>query len=371
MREWRAGGFFAAASLAAGLLNYFFQVIASRQLDAAAFSALNAWFAELSIFLLLSGILNYGSLFSPVPRARARAVIVALNLAALGLFALWWRLEGPLSLARAVVLLLTAYIGAWLAGQVQIRLALGLVAVAGLLTGATKLAATWWPVGTPATLDRYGLALFVCGLPTIWLYSAYLWRAPDAEPRAGKPVWLPVVLLSAATAIVPQFDLVLMHNTQAAEAFERFARASLFYRAIYYMIAILAQWLLPRQVRGQESIWRVGWAPLAAFTLAASLGLTAVSPLVSVHLLHWESAPGAALIFLSCLHMSTLAMLFLGVQRACAEGDARRAGEIVGALGLVAGLQLILRLDMTSYLTAAILIEGAMIVRAWRGRKHV
>ncbi len=59
------GGIYMAANIAAGLLNYLFQVVASRQLSAADFSQMSSWVAHVSVFFILAGVLQYSSNFLP------------------------------------------------------------------------------------------------------------------------------------------------------------------------------------------------------------------------------------------------------------------------------------------------------------------
>src|SRR4051812_16675927 len=76
----RSATLFLLANVAAGVLNYSFQLIASRQLSANDFSELNGWFAELALFFMFGGILQYASNFFPASDKTLKRTIVAFNL---------------------------------------------------------------------------------------------------------------------------------------------------------------------------------------------------------------------------------------------------------------------------------------------------
>lgn len=128
----RSGSLFVAFNIGAGVLHYFFQVLASQRLTAAEFAGLNAWFANLALFFLIGGVLQYAANFFPTPRRHLRMAIVAINVVCLSLTLLWpYSPEGQ-TLLRAVIVLVSSSLFGWLLGQVQIRMLFNSLTIANL-----------------------------------------------------------------------------------------------------------------------------------------------------------------------------------------------------------------------------------------------
>lgn len=360
--EIRSGTFFLLANIGAGVLNYLFQVVAARQLTAQDFSQLNGWFADLSLFFMVGGILQYASNFRPTPRSQLRYILGMANGLTLVAIWLWLTQPGVLTFDRALLVLVTSTFFGWLMGQVQIRMQFVVISIANILVAGTKLGITGLPIGEPQDLMRYALGFFICYLPALWLISIYLWSAPEAERAEGNPSWTAPIMLSVATAVTPQFDLVLMNHTQDSLAFADFAHASLYYKAIYFLIFILAQWLLPRQIKKQVGHTLSDLPRLVAVAIVTSMALAVASPYISQWIMKWQYSPSQILVFLSCLHMSALAMLFLRIQEACAQKQVKTAAVILGVMGLEAALQLVLKLEMNQYLVTVIILQAGLLI---------
>ena len=349
------------ASLFSGGCNYFFQVVAARQLSAADFANFNGWFADLAVFFMFGGVLQYAANFRPAHSGAIRATLLTANIFIACATVYWFITPGILTLDRALIILCAATLMGWLMGQVQIRLQFTIISLINIIAAGGKLAMTALPYGLPNELYRYALAMFITYLPSLWLMTAYLWWAPETQATSSAR-WAAAVFLSIATAIMPQFDLALMHHTQSVAAFSDFARASLFYKAIYFLIFILAQWLLPRQLK-EKSTPGLGGAPAVfAVGLILSFALAMLSPLISVWLLHWSEAPAPTLVFLSCLHTTLLALIFLRIQEACARDQLKTAGIMLMALGLEATTQWVLQLPVLAYLECIIGAQIALLL---------
>lgn len=362
--ELKQGGFFVAGSLLAGLLNYLFQVLAARQLSPDQFAALNGWFADAAVLFLLGGLLQYAANFAPAPRARLRLAVIGFNIASLLL--LWrWSAQSGLTFERGLLLVMGSCFLGWLTGQAQIRLAFGVMAVSGVLFALTKVAAAAWPGLSSAPIEVFALGLYAAYLPAIWFLSIYLWKASD--PRTpGQPSWAAPFVLSTAAAVIPQFDMVLMNHTQDASVFQDFAHASLFYKGIYFVVFIVAQWLLPKQIHSKTRTPLKSVAVIALGALVASAGLTAVSPFVSQWVLRWPHRPELDLVFWSCLHMSLLTLLFLWIQETCARRRPIWAALPLVILAAEAVLQLIFRLPAREYLIVLTCLQTFVLIQAYR-----
>jgi hypothetical protein len=367
------GAFFIGANIAAGLLHYLYQVVAARRLSAADFADLNAWYAALALFFAVAGFLQYTANFAPAKRRWLRAAVLAANLlAAVGLWR-WFESAPALGFEHAVWIVLLAAVSGWLLGQAQIRLAFTVMAIASLVIGATKLATALWPAHG---LTWFALAPFAGYIPALWWLSVHLWRADDttARPRArARTWWTAPLILSTASAVFPQLDLVLMSHTQTAAVFTEFAQASLFYKAIYFLVALLAQWLLPQQIHGlaDRPIRKTGatLAVAVVAAVAASAVLAAIAAPVAHFVLGWAEAPRAGLVFVSCLNMSLLTLLFLFIQEACARSRTRIAALTLAVIGAEAAVQLLLNLEAFSYYALVLAVQTLWLVALARRRR--
>jgi hypothetical protein len=367
------GGFFIGANIAAGLLHYLYQVVAARRLNTADFADLNAWYAALALFFTVAGFLQYAANFAPAKRRPLRAAIVGANLlAAMGLWH-WFQSAPALGFEHAVWIVLLAAVSGWMLGQAQIRMAFTVMAITSLVIGATKLATALWPA---SGLTAFALAPFIAYVPALWWLSVHLWRAPDTAARPyARTWWEAPLILSTASAVFPQLDLVLMSHTQSAAVFAEFAQASLFYKAIYFLVALLAQWLLPQQIHDRVVVGRpvrnagATLAVAAAVTVAVSALLAAISAPVAHLVLGWTEAPRAGLIFMSCLNMSLLTFLFLFIQDDCARARTRLAALTLAVIGTEAAVQLLLNLEVFSYYALVLAVQTLWLVALARRRR--
>lgn len=365
-KELKSASIFFIAGISAGVFNYLFQVVAGRNLSAENFAALNGWFANLSMLFFVGGILQYASNFWPASKALLRFSIILANV--LSVLAVWYWLSHPgvLTPDRAVMILVLSTLFGWLSGQVQIRMAFGVLSVTGILIALVKFGLVFMPIATPADLDRYALALFISYLPALWIITVYLWSAPAAPTSASKPKLAAPVILSAATAVIPQFDIVLMSHTVSAPQFQEFVRASLFFRALYFLIFILAQWLLPRQIQNSKSNILIHFPKIAAASALISCLLTIISPVISQYLLGWQESPDRFIIFMACLELSFLALFLLKIQELCAQGKIRAAAILMAVLAAEALGQWLFKFDVKVYLSAVTAVQGAVLIVLWR-----
>src|SRR5262249_14884124 len=124
-----SGAIFLASGVLAGALNYLFQVVTKRHLSDAEFSQITGWFADLSLLFMLCGVLQDAANFRPANTRALRASLVVINLYFLVATAMWLFLPGVLTLDRAAIAVAAVCMFGWLLGQVQIRLAFGVIAL--------------------------------------------------------------------------------------------------------------------------------------------------------------------------------------------------------------------------------------------------
>jgi hypothetical protein len=356
---------FVALNFIAGFLHYLFLVLASRQLPAGEFSDLSAWLAYLSFAFLGAAVLQYLSCFVPLSRKHAKLFVAAglIFAAAVGLLPAAFRFDH--AMIGALGGLMACAFGIFL-GQAQARLLFMALSAGNLAVGFFKLLfALILPF---AEAESYFWAVPLSYAPAIVLLSVVLFRhahePPKAEGAGLKSAILSTVVLGAASALFPQFELMLMRATQMPEAFNAFARLSLFYKAIFFVFLIFSQWLLPHQLRDPKRAGKALSDPrlYAGAVLLAAAGAL-LGPYVATLVLGWGAAPSRARILLSCWNMGLLTWIFLLLQDLSARRRNKAALLLLSAVFLIAPLQLAGAFAIESYYAAAILWNSILI---WR-----
>lgn len=355
-----SGLIFLASGLAAGVLNYLFQVIAKRHLADVTFSELTGWFSDLSVLFLLGGLLQNWANFKPASQTWVRRVVIVTNVLGVAALWLWFALPGELTTPRALLVVLCSILTAWISGQVQIRLAFGVLSAIGFLMAIVKLSFTQLPFGADNAVDRYALGLFIPFIVGLWISSIYLWRSPTPKVQPRANTWAAATILSITVAVVPIFDLVILYHSVSVQVYALFATASLFFRAIYFLVSILAQWMLPRQIRN-ESHGTLGMGLLFTGTVLLSVTLSVLSPYISTYILN-ANPPGMMLVFMSCLHTSLLALLYLQIQSCTAGGRLKAAGWTLVVLGAEAAIQLGFQFEILSYLAFVSFCQSGLMI---------
>jgi hypothetical protein len=323
---------FTAASFAAGLFNYLYQVLAARALTAAEFAEFSRWLAHVSAIMMVGGWFQFWSLFNPVSKQTLRRVLVGFAVLSLPLSLLWLQGDQVLGFERSLSLVLLSLATGWLSGQVHIRMWFGVLAVAGLLVAVTKVASTQFTFFAGQPMDPFVWALLLSPIPQIFVLAIWLWRAGEmVQAQSPRKLglsdrWISPMVLSAATALAPQFDLILLSHTLAETVFQGYSRASIYSRGLYFSLFILAQWLLPKMLRGHHT--RVPMFYLMGGGLALALGLTVISPWMGKYLLGWSEQVPMHLVFWSCMSTLVMATSYLTIQSACAAGPFWRVGGI-------------------------------------------
>jgi hypothetical protein len=235
--------------------------------------------------------------------------------------------------------ILSATVNGWLLGQAQNRLLFYTLSTATLLVALCKLAVVWPSFWRPSSADLFYVAIAISYAPSILFLAARLGLSRGV-PSPSAPVGglagalgVPLLLASAAAAF-PQLDLIVVKATQDAGTFQDFARASLFYKGLYFLFVILLQWMLPYQVRSRSSsVPRLDRRMLVAVGVASSALIAFVAPNVASLVMRWPDAPPRTMIFLSCCNVCLLSWILLLVQEACARDHSRQALALLGSVG--------------------------------------
>lgn len=360
---------FVVINVLAGLAHYLFQVVAAKKLDASSFSSFSAWLAYLAVAFTLSSVLHYLSCFIPLPRAKLKLLLAVAAVPAV-IVCLLPLLEGLDLLVLGACAAVMACLFGFLSGQAQARLHFTAMASAGALAGLAKLSVVLLPIAGVLSVGHFAWAIVCSYVPGLLLLTFVLMRSAHSlsstpPSRTFHIALVSTLLLSSANAFFPQFELLMMKETQTTMVFEQFARLSLFYKAIFFGFMIIGQWLLPFQLRGEG---RPTKALADARMLLMAMGLAGaaalVGPSLSQVLLGWQKPPSALNIFLSCLNMSCLTWLFLLLQGLCAKQNLKGAAMIWLGVFVVVPAQLTLELSVTHYYYLAIVLNLLLIAMA-------
>lgn len=370
----RAGAVFVASSFAGSALHYLFQVVAARSLDKTAFANLSFWLANVSLGFVLASLTQYAGNFRPASDMRLRSIAPLLGavVTILSLAVAVRRGWSPVTIGAVAIV--SSAINGWLMGQAQHRLLFYTLSTATLLIAVVKVGLAVISIGSISGVDRFYLAIALSYLASTVFLAARLavlhggeWsgRSAGAASSVGA-----AIILALAAGVLPQLDLIAVSATQPAGIFQDFARVSLFYKALYFGLLIVAQWMLPYQIRGRSpALARLDGAMLFAAGPIAAAIVALSTPLVASLVMHWPDTPPRLMVFLSCWNMCMLSWVFLLVQEACAHGRLNRAATLLTALAAVYAVVWATAPPLTVYFIVTITAASACIaVHLRRGR---
>ncbi len=338
---------------------------------AAEFATFSVWLARISVFCMFGGLLQYAGNFFPTSKVQAERSLLVSVVATFIFSVAWLVMPADSYVLQGTLIVLSAGFYGWILGQIQQRLLFVLMGILSLSMAVAKLTFIFTPGTFVNAIDRFSYAVLICyfsSLFIVYLFSRKREFEVQSSPTGlvehnSLTLWMAPVILSMAGAIIPQMDILVLEKWQSAEVFQDFVRASLFYKGIYFLMFIFAQWMLPQQVSKSSSAAQKGILTykFGVIAVLGTMAVTLVSPLVLEYILKWDSFPPTEMIFYSCLSMSLLTWIFLLIQESCGRGVLKAAGgALVGILTLL-GLQLILKLEVAQYFQLAIVCYSVMI----------
>lgn len=354
--------YFVIANILAGVFNYLFQVIVAHRLSSVAYGQLMSWIAYVSIGMTLGLMAQMSSNFFPSRHLKPASLIVAV----LTVIGLGFSFTSP-----SLVLLGSLAIGysvgfGWLNGQYQARHVFTTMGTAALLSSFTKLLALF--------SGRNDEMIYYLGFTIGSAYGALFlalmcFRLSKTTDVVVKGTFREnasaAVLLSFATMLIPQFDLIVINNTQSAEVIGEFARVGLIYRAVFFLVLIFAQLLLPKQIQTRD--YNVTTKRHLFMALIAILPLAmvaaAIGPWVLNMLLGFDISHLRIWIFLSCVHVCLLTLIFLFIQKHTAMRENRVALKFFAVMAAVFAIGYFTKLPIDRYLTIAIIFHAAIVIQ--------
>lgn len=357
--------YFVLTSLAGGILHYLFQIIAAKRLEPVAYGELMSWSAYVSIGMALGLLAQTSANFFPTYQSKKESLV--LGLITLVCLSASFMTDNLISLAILGIIFSIVY--GWINGQYQARQIFATMGTGVVLVGLTKLASLF--------TGREDLGIYYLGFIIGSAYGALYLLLLSFRLREHKAVLkthgtlkenaLSSILLSLATMLIPQFDLIVSHMTQTPEITGTFARVGLIYRAVFFFILIFAQLILPSQIQNQVREYSPKEKMNLFVALIASLPLAlvvaAISPLAIKLVLDFDLSPHRDWIFLTSVHVCLLTLVFLIIQRHAALRDNKTILKFFGVLCGVLAMSFVLKLSMTYYLTLAIIIHTTLIVQ--------
>lgn len=338
---------------------------------ASEFATFSVWLAQVAVLSMVGGLLQYAGNFFPSTKNQAEKSILLSALMTLSFSVFWLFLPSSLTLQGAFAVVSAGFFG-WVLGQVQQRLLFLLMGIMNLSMASAKLLFIFLPGTFGAVTEKYAYAITAGYF--IALFGTYLLtRIPKFELQ-GSPqgvqdatawsLWMAPLVLSITGALIPQMDIIVLQKWQPEEIFRDFVRASLFYKGIYFLMFIFAQWMLPQQISKVGSKTQKGILTYH-FAIAALLGSLAVmfaAPWVEQTILKWDSMPSSAVIFWSCFSISLLTWIFLLIQESCAQKDMKLAALALFAIIGNLIFQMILKLEVVPYFQLSVCIYVVLLV---------
>lgn len=356
----------------AGLLHYFFQLLAARKLSVEEFGGFSGWLAWVYLGLSLGSVAQYGANFFPVQKRGLKISILLSVSTGLVVTALFFSSKTLSYFEIGFMTLFLAPFSTWLLGQAQRRLLLMTFAFGSLFIAAAKLGIPYFWNSQPAE------DIFYWSLP-LSSFCGILFLVPFLVKDLSSPVQgvgtdlsyiktriAGAVLLSFSAVFIPNIDLVYVDTLKDMEILAPFAQVSLFYKAVFFVILILAQWLLPHQLQqgpgGAPSPRRMKFfVRVCALGLMFSLCSSAVASEFYRIVLGKPFLAPILWVFLSCFNVSLLTGIFLEVQSQVARLKVVDASltfltQVVSVL-----ICMYLKLDLVTYLQVQLAVNSILL----------
>lgn len=372
-----------AASIAAGVLNYSFQVHAATVLDEAAFGLLSAWLARVGVVGAIATVVQFLSLDFALEDRRFRGLLRLVGGLACAVLAAHLLFGNSFSKTLLGVSTVTSGVVLYaVVGQLQARLRLGLVAGSLFVVTALRFALpfVWSDAARAQGFYVAQAAAGSAGLVAAAVLIGGARRSEEAEAappieadrrlRLGRPL-----LLAIATVLFPLLDVLVVSSTQDATTTGAYSRIQLASRVVFFAGAAALQLLLPHELHAAKhrsalplfaARLQRGLAPgiiALAIALAAVLDLFVLHPQGEARIWLYASCVSTALLVAVLGHVNAFAAEDrLGIAAATVAGVivTSAAGAIVA---LSRGAQ-----PVSTYVVAvlagdALVLAGARLVQ--------
>ena len=377
---------FLGLSAVSGAVYYIYQLLAAKLLSPEDFGQFSGWMAWVYLGLAGGAFTQYLGNFFPVQK---KGLKVSLGFAYLISFfvvmGFWLSSEFNALKIGWMAILISPFAG-WLAGQTQRRLLLITFSFGGFLMAVAKLGIVFL---LPYANDLMNISvtraeLFYWSLPLSLVIGIAYFGAILARERKRSPISfakadshirtriLGAVLLSFSSVFIPNIDLVYVNHIQPSSVLTQFAQVSLFYKIVFFVILIIAQWLLPRQLNRTDEQSR-STRRMKLFVRVCSLGLmfslvaSAVAPQFYKIVLGKEFLAPMLWVFMSCFNVSLLTGIFLEVQDQIASLKVADATACLIIQILTVLICALMKLDLVIYLQVQIAVNSMLLFLLFLG----
>ncbi len=376
-----------AASIAAGVLNYAFQVHAATALDEAAFGLLSAWLAQVGVVGAAATVVQFLSLDFAMDDRRFTSLLRLAGGLAFTVLVAHLAFGNALSKVLLGVSTVTAGVVLYaVVGQLQARLRLGLVAASLFVVTALRFALPFvWPAAARAQGFYVAQAAAgFAGLAAAAVLFAVARRAGPSRAEVDADMAAPVeadrrlrlgrpLLLAIATVLFPLLDVLVISSTQNAATTGAFSRIQLASRVVFFAGAAALQLLLPHELHAAKHRTALPifaarlQRSLAPGMIALALGLAAALDLFVLHP-HGEARTW---LYASCLSTALLVAILGHVNAFAAEERlGAAAATVAGVIVLTAAGALVALLrgaQPVSTYVVAVLAGDAVVLACARG----
>lgn len=365
--------FFAAANVLAGFFHYLFQVWCANQVDVVSFGELNSWIAYYSLGFSVASFAQYSANFTAFHVKEIRRWHWVIFLLSCASFSIPWLLPVANGVMIALVGVFFGILFSWYLGQFQARAAFVIMGFATILCAVAKFAlgGVGFPVTKPSLDLAWAVALsyapgliLLVAVMIVWGKS---WAPITTAERTLTHKLAAPIILAFSTVFIPQFDIIVVHQTQDPETIGQFAQISLLYKAVFFSFLIFSQWLLPHQLAKAhnlqpmmkwitQSYWSVPVLSVLLAMVAISCSFV-IGPIFTPQLLEKREW-----IVLSCINMALLTNLFYLIQISAVKNDLIFASSVFlfvlceGALAMFKGL------TISQYLQMAVVFNGCVVL---------
>lgn len=367
-KSWSAF-IFLALNILAGALNYLFQAMSAKFLTTENFGLFSAWFSWLSLGLATGVFTQYLANFFNPSQNMVRGLSVVVGAISILIFSLLISYPSLPAWGIAGLTLMIAPLTHWLMGVSQRRLMTSLFSVACCLVAAIKiLTLLVWQHNNILENIFWSLPLsYAAGAillsPCLLMRDPVKEKSPDFLLRSKDRI-AGAVLLSVLIVAIPNVDLIFIDLTQDKTVLAMYAQVGLIYKVIFFLFMILAQWMLPHQLKGAQG----GLPPqnmkyfvrICVQGLVFSLAATVMTPFLFDRVLNKPLLAPQLWIFLACFYISLLTGFFIEIQRQVTAFRTKDATAATIIYFSVYGILCLLAVDVVTYLqvqiaTAAIL----------------
>lgn len=364
---------FALGNLLAGVLNYTFNLYGARQLDLVAFGQFNTWLAYVSVAHVVGSFsLFLSNFYFSKPKTLALTIGSVLFLSIFAYVGLIFTTAETAPWLAAIASVAIGVLGSWVVGQLQTRQMFGVIGLIILITAISKLSFAWLGVTILGGASSFYWSLPAASFPAFLVLLIFmLRRMPDSSPPVAQiptnmtKAAMSAMILSFTFVFLPQMDILYVHWTQDQETVGRFAHVSLIYKAVFFSLTILAQLLLPSQIKAAragdtlfQQMHQLKLVPIV-FAVAIAVSMTAS---LTAPMLQFISPPLGdptlkTWIFMSCFNMTMLSAVLFVLQNYAAATRIRPAAICIAVLLGALGACYLLQASVQNYLLTMVGVQ--------------